>query len=164
MNVGRIIVLMSALLMTMNSFAQEAPKGKLIYCSYSKKGHAGLGKDYCALIADEGKEPQIEVSLYNDCHFRDAVKKTFPVTAAEVEKLQQMLEKTQVYKLNGYHHDEALEGGATYRIYQEYLSDGKVTEVNADWFGHEIKPEALAAYAMIERFFDPWRNQVEKEE
>ena len=164
MSVGRIVILIGALLMAMTGFSQGAPKGKLIYCSYSKNGHAGLGKDYCALIADEGKEPQIVVSLYNDCHYREAVKKTFPVTTAEVEKLQQILENGQVYKLNGYHHDEALEGGATYRIYQEYLSDGNVTKVDADWFGHNIKPEAAAAYAAIERFFAPWREQVDKEE
>lgn len=164
MNIGRIVILIGALLMAMTGFSQGAPKGKLIYCSYSCNRHAGLGKSYCELIADEGKEPQIVVSLYNDCHFRDAVKKTFPVTTAEVEKLQQILENGQVYKLNGYHHDEALEGGATYRIYQEYLSDGNVTKVDADWFGHNIKPEAAAAYAAIERFFAPWREQVDKEE
>lgn len=161
MNIGRIVVLIGVLMMAMNSFSQEAPKGKLIYCSYSKNGHAGLGKSYCELIADEGKEPQIVVSLYNDCHFRDAVKKTFTVTAAEVEKMRQLLEKGEVYKLDGYNHDEQLEGGATYRIYQEYLFEGTVIKVNATWSGHEIKPEAMSAYAMIENFFDPWREQVE---
>ena len=161
MNIGRIVILISALLMAMNSFSQEAPKGKLIYCSYAADHHAGLGKDYCELIADEGEEPKVVVSLYNNCHYKDAVKKTFPVTAAEVEKMQQMLEKEQVYKLNGYNHYEMLEGGTTYRIYQEYLFEGNVTKVDVRWSGHEIKPEAMSAYAMIERFFDPWRSQVE---
>ena len=73
MSVGRIVILIGALLMAMTGFSQEAPKGKLIYCSYSCNRHAGLGKSYCELIADEGKEPQIVVSLYNDCHFRDAL-------------------------------------------------------------------------------------------
>lgn len=150
-------------MIAVNSFSQEAPKGKLIYCSYSCNRHAGLGKSYCELVADEGKEPKIIVSLYNDCHYRDAVKKTFPVTAAEVEKMQQILEKEKVYLVNGYSHDEMLEGGATYRIYQEYLFEGKVRSINATWSGHNIKPKAAAAYAVIERFFAPWREQVDKE-
>ena len=103
MNIGRIVVLIGVLMMAMNSCSQEAPKGKLIYCSYSKNGHAGLGKDYCALIADEGKEPQIVVSLYNDCHYREAVKKTFPVTTAEVEKLQHGLEILRRRRAAGIH-------------------------------------------------------------
>ena len=32
------------------------PKGDLIYCSYAQTGAAGLGKDYCELIADERGE------------------------------------------------------------------------------------------------------------
>ena len=160
---NRIVLLISALMMTMTGFSQDAPKGKLIYSSYSCNRHAGLGKSYCELIADEGKTPQVVVSLYNDCHYRDAVKKTFPVTAAEVEKMRQLLEQQEVYKLNGYRHDEQLEGGATYRLYQEYLFEGKVIKYEASWSGHDIKAEALSAYHFIENFFDPWREQVDKE-
>ena len=153
MNIGRIVVLIGVLMMAMNSFSQEAPKGKLIYCSYACDRHAGQGKDYCELIADVGKQPQVVVSLYNNCHWRDAVKKTFDVKEQDVERMQQLLAELQVYKLNGYKHDEVLEGGATYRIYQE----------NAVWNGHDIKPEALAAYNAIKNFFAQWREKVDVE-
>lgn len=80
MSYCRIFLLMSALLMTcMDSFAQEepvAPRGKLIYCSYASDRHAGQGKSYCELIADVGKRPQVVVSLYNNCFYREAVHKT----------------------------------------------------------------------------------------
>ena len=38
MNIGRIVVLIGVLMMAMNSCSQEAPKGKLIYCSYINHG------------------------------------------------------------------------------------------------------------------------------
>ena len=41
----------------------KAPKGKLIYCSYARTGMAGLGKDYCELIADPGTEPKVKFYL-----------------------------------------------------------------------------------------------------
>ena len=163
MNIRIVIFVVGALLMNcMNSFAQdnEAPKGKLIYCSYACDRHAGQGKDYCELIADVGKQPQVVVSLYNNCHWRDAVKKTFDVKEQDVERMQQLLAELQVYKLNGYKHDEVLEGGATYRIYQEYTSG---TNINAVWNGHDIKPEALAAYNAIKNFFAQWREKVDVE-
>lgn len=164
MSIHKISILLFALLlMSMSGSAQdkEAPKGKLIYCSYACDRHAGLGKSYCELIADFGKRPQVVVSLYNNCHYRDAVKKTFDVKEQDVERMQQLLADLKVYLLDGYQHDEQLEGGATYRIYQEYSSG---TNINAVWSGHEIKPEAMAAYAAIERFFAPWREQVDVKE
>lgn len=160
MSIHKIILIVGVLLMNcMNSFAQdnEAPKGKLIYCSYACDRHAGQGKDYCELIADVGKQPQVVVSLYNNCHWRDAVKKTFDVKEQDVERMQQLLAELQVYKLNGYKYDEYLEGGATYRIYQEYTSG---TNINAVWSGHNIKPEARAAYNAIEKFFAPFVSSV----
>ena len=142
MSYCRIFLLMSALLMTcMDSFAQEpvAPKGKLIYCSYASDRHAGQGKSYCELIADVGKRPQVVVSLYNNCFYREAVHKTFDVKEQDVERMQQLLAELEVYKLNGYKHNETLEGGTTYRIYMEYVSGEKV---NAVWNGHHVKAEA----------------------
>lgn len=158
MEIKRIVVMLSFLLSLFQGYAQDAPKGKLIYCSYACERHAGQGKSYCELIADVGTTPQIVVSLYNDCFYREAVKKTFDVTDQDVEKLQMLLAKLKVYQLNGYKHDEALDGGATYRIYQEYATGEKI---NAVWSGHKIKPEAKAAYYRIEQFFEPWRQQVE---
>jgi len=163
MSIRKVIFIVGALLMNyMNSFAQdqEAPKGKLIYCSYACDRHAGQGKSYCELIADVGKRPQVVVSLYNNCFYRDAVKKTFDVTEKDVERMQELLAEQKIYLLNGYKHDEALEGGATYRIYQEYASGDKV---NAVWNGHNVKAEAASAYAAIERFFTPWREKVDVE-
>ncbi len=164
MSIYRITILIYGLLMMcMSSSAQEkeAPKGKLIYCSYACDRHAGLGKSYCELIADIGKRPQVVVSLYNNCHYRDAVNKTFDVKEQDVEQMQQLLVDLKVYQLDGYQHDEQLEGGAAYRIYQEYASG---THINVVWSGHDIKPEALAAYAAIEQFFAPWREQVDVKE
>ena len=164
MSYCRIFLLMSALLMTcMDSFAQEepvAPRGKLIYCSYASDRHAGQGKSYCELIADVGKRPQVVVSLYNNCFYREAVHKTFDVKEQDVERMQQLLAELEVYKLNGYKHNETLEGGTTYRIYMEYVSGEKV---NAVWNGHHVKAEAASAYAAIERFFTPWREKVDVE-
>ena len=50
-----------------------------------------------------------------------------------------------------------MSGGHTYRIYMEYSSGRKV---NAQWYGHDIKPEALSAYGMIKSFFNPWRERA----
>ena len=137
----------------------QAPQGKLIYCSYSCTGAAGLGKDFCELVADPGEEPKVVVALHLDNHFGDPeIRKEYPVTADVVDSLQALLSGAEVYRLNGYDVDEAITGGYVYRIYQEYDSGEKI---NARWYGHDIKAEALAAYAMIERFFEPWRTQAD---
>ena len=136
----------------------QAPKGKLTYCSYSSTGMAGLGKDYCELIADPGSAPKVVVALDLDNRFGDPeIRAEYPVGQEVVDSLQAMLAKAEVYKLDGYNVDEAMEGGHAYRIYQEYDSGDTV---NARWYGHGIKSEALAAYSMIESFFEPWRAQA----
>ena len=136
----------------------QAPQGKLIYCSYSSTGMAGLGKDYCELIADKDSIPKVVVALDLDNRFGDPeIRAEFPVGQEVVDSLQEMLAKGKVYKLNGYNVDEAMEGGRAYRIYQEYDSGEKV---NARWYGHGISSDALAAYNMIERFFEPWRAKA----
>ncbi len=152
---------MACFLLSLFQGHAQAPKGKLIYCSYACNGHAGQGKNYCELIADVGTTPQVVVSLYNDCFYREAVKKTFDVTEKDVEELQMLLAKLKVYELDGYRHEEDLEGGATYRIYQEYATGEKV---NAVWCGHKIRMQAKAAYYRIEQFFEPWRKQVDQKE
>ena len=133
------------------------PKSALIYCSYSESSPAGGGKNFCELIADVGTQPKIVVSLNNDCHFAEHVKKEFPVDSTTVSTLQQMLKEQKVYKLNGYFKEEPMTGGTTYRIYMEY-ADGQT--VNAWWYSHSPSEEVVAAYNMIERFFRPWRQQV----
>ena len=143
--------------------SRSAPKGKLTYCSYSDTRVAGLGKDYCELIADEGTEPVIHVRLNvgNDMMPEGSDRKgDFTVDAATVESLREKLAEGKVHKLNGYDVEEGLCGGTIYRIYMEYSSGEKI---NARWHGHTIKDEAWAAYYLIRKFFAPWREKVDVE-
>ena len=132
------------------------PKGDLIYCSFSETRHGGLGKDYCELVADPGTVPVVHVrmNIGNDLDPEDnSHKGDYNVKEKTVKDLQQKLADAKVYELNGYSLDEMLCGGATYRIYMEYSSG---ESVNATWFGHDVKPEAVSAYSMIREFFEPW--------
>ncbi|MBO7604435.1 MAG: hypothetical protein J6S97_08500 [Bacteroidales bacterium] len=139
----------------------QAPKGKLTYCSYSRTGAAGLGKDYCELIAEPGQTPKVVVALDLGNRFgKPETHAEYQVGEDVVEKLSKMLSDAKVYKLNGYSVDEHISGGHSYRIYQEYDSGEKI---NARWYGHNIKQEALSAYHMIESFFRPWRTQAIQE-
>ena len=136
------------------------PGGKLVYCSYSATGVAGMGKNYCELVADPGTDPRIVVVLNHDCRFAPESRAEFPACAAYVKDLQEKLEKAQVYELDGYNVDESITGGTIYRIYMEYDSGEKI---NASWYGHDIKPAALAAYSLIEKWFAPWRSRLEEQ-
>ena len=134
----------------------KAPKGKLIYCSYARTGMAGLGKDYCELIADPDTEPKVNVVLNEGNRFGDReIRAELPASAEDVRALQDWLDKNKVYKLAGYRVDESMSGGHAYRIHMEYDSGEKVS---AYWYGHDIKEEALAAYAYISSYFEPWRD------
>ena len=155
-----LLVLMASGLLGFRLFAQQ-PKSELIYCSYSSTGAAGLGKDYCELIADVDSIPKVVVVLGQGNRFGDPeVKETYVVDKEAVLELQDLLGKNEVYKLDGYEVDEYITGGRTYRIYMEYSSGERI---NARWYGHDIKEEALAAYALISGFFKPWRTQATKE-
>ena len=139
----------------------QGPEGNLIYCSYSCTGAAGLGKDYCELIADTDSIPKVVVVLGRGNRFGDPeVNKSYSIDKEKVLELQELLEKNEVYKLDGYEVDEHMTGGRTYRTYMEYSSGEKI---NARWYGHDIKEEALSAYALIARFFSPWRTEATKE-
>lgn len=141
-------------------FAQ-APKGRLTYCSYSCTGAAGLGKDYCELIADPEQTPKVVVALKLGNRFREPeIHAEYQIGEEVVDSLARMLAKAKVYKLNGYNVEEPISGGHSYRIYQEYDSGEKI---NARWYGHKIKPEAISAYNMIESFFSPWRTRATRE-
>lgn len=142
-------------------FLANKPKGDLIYCSYSCNGSAGLGRDYCELIADVDSIPKVVVVLNKDNRFDDPViERTYPVDKSVVDSLSQMLTELKVYQLDGYRVEEPICGGHSYRIYMEYSSGDKV---NAFWYGHKIKDAAIVAYNRIERFFEPWREQARKE-
>lgn len=142
-------------------FLTPAPKGDLIYCSYACRGAAGLGSDYCELIADPDSTPKIVVVLNEGNRFDDPViRRTYPVEKDVVDSLSGLLAAHKVYKLNGYHLEEPITGGHSYRIYQEYSSGDKI---NAFWYGHGVKNEAIAAYNLIAHFFSPWYKRAEQE-
>ena len=156
------VLLALSLVVFGTSCLAQAPRGKLIYCSYSRTGAAGLGKDYCELIADPGTTPKIVVALDVGNRFdKPETHAEYSIDNNVVDSLQTKLANAKVYKLNGYNVDEAITGGHSYRIYQEYDSGEKI---NVRWYGHKIKPEALAAYNMIEAFFQPWRSQAIKDQ
>lgn len=137
---------------------KPAPKGRLVYCSYACTGAAGLGKDYCELIADADSVPKVIVVLGEGNRFEDPViRGEYPVTQELVDSLCRELEARKVYKLAGYRLEEPITGGHSYRIYMEYSSGEKV---NAFWYGHGVKQEALSAYHFIENFFEPWREKA----
>lgn len=137
---------------------KSAPKGRLVYCSIASTGSAGLGKDYCELVADADSAPRVIVVLGEGNRFEDPViRGEYPVTQEVAESLRKELEARKVYKLAGYHVEEPITGGRAYRIYMEYDSGEKV---EARWYGHDIRREALSAYHFIESFFEPWRDQA----
>lgn len=134
----------------------KAPEGGLTYCSFSDTRTAGLGKDYCELIADEGTTPKVRVCM--NVGTPDEKKQEFPVDQQTVDEMQQLLASLKVWQLNGYSHDEMMMGGTTYRIYMEY---GKDEKYNAYWYSHHVLPEAQTAYNTIVRFFQKWCRQVQ---
>ena len=138
------------------------PKGDLIYCSYACRGAAGLGSDWCELIADADSVPKVVVVLDADNRFGDPViRREYPVERSVVDSLAQILADAKVYKLDGYHVEEPICGGHSHRIHMEYASGDQVT---AFWYGSHIKESAWSAYHLIENFFAPWRRQAREEQ
>lgn len=138
------------------------PKGDLVYCSYSCRGAAGLGSDWCELIADADSVPKVVVVLDADNRFGDPViRREFPVERSVVDSLAQILADAKVYKLDGYHVEEPICGGHSHRIHMEYASGDQVT---AFWYGSHIKESAWSAYHLIENFFASWRRQAREEQ
>ena len=159
--VSKILLIMAIGLLGLTACQAKTPKGKLIYCSYASSGSAGLGKDYCELIADPGKEPVVRVVLREGNRFGDPeIHEEYPVTPEQIASLQEWLQSNKVYKLDGYRLDEAITGGYAHRIYMEYDSGDKV---DARWYGSKIKDLAIRSYNYIEWFFKPWRERAEQE-
>lgn len=137
------------------------PQGDLTYCSYARRGAAGLGSEYCELIADTDSIPKVVVVLNEGNRFGDPViKREYPVEKSVVDSLAQLLANHKVYTLNGYHVEEPITGGHSYRIHMEYTSGDHVT---ADWYGNHISDKAIAAFNLIERFFTPWYSLAASE-
>ena len=155
-----------ALIMAISIFScgclAHKPKGDLIYCSYACRGAAGLGSDWCELIADTDSVPKVVVVLDSDNRFGDPViRREYPVERSVVDSLAKILSDAKVYKLNGYHVEEPICGGHSHRIHMEYSSGDQVT---AFWYGSHIKESAWSAYHLIENFFAPWRRQARGEQ
>lgn len=156
-----IILAFMAMLLSAQGMSACGPEGRLIYCSYSQTRHGGLGKTYCELVADPGITPVIHARVNQGSHFEPASRGDFEVDAAVRDSLETKLREIKVWELDGYNVEENMTGGATYRIYLEFSSGEKI---NATWYGHDIKDEALKAYGMIKRFFAPWMAKAEPEE
>lgn len=155
-------LLFCLMIMASGLFCCKSPKGDLTYCSYSKAGSAGLGKDYCELIADVDSVPKVVVAMRLGNRFEEPeIRAEYPVDKSVVDSLAALLKERKVYKLDGYSLDEAITGGYAYRIYMEYSSGEKV---NARWYGNNVKDEAVSAYRLIEGFFEPWRKKAFEDE
>lgn len=156
----KIILIMAVSLFGLAAQAR-APRGNLVYCSYSKTGAAGLGKDYCELIADPGADPVIKVVLNEGNRFNDpTIRKEYPATTEALKEIQEWAKKNKIHKLNGYNLQERISGGTTYRVYLEYDSGDSI---DIRWYGHNVDKEASAAYAYVSSYFQPWRERALKE-
>lgn len=140
--------------------AQKTPKGRLVYCSYSDTRHGGLGRSYCELVADSLDSAKIKARYDIDCHYAEETRKQIPVDSATVAALEQLLRQQEVWKLDGYHKEEPMEGGTTHRIHVEF-SDG--SNVTASWFSHSPKEAVVTAYHTIKNFLDEHLNKAKTE-
>ena len=155
-----LLTIMTAGILSCCSSAPK-PDGNLIYCSCAQRGAAGLGSDYCELIADQDSIPRIVVVLNEGNRFEEPViRREYAVAKETVDSLSTLLLDAKVYKLDGYSVDEPITGGYSYRIYMEYSSGDKV---NAFWYGNKIEDKAIEAYNLISNFFSPWREQAFKD-
>ena len=154
------ILIMSIGLFSCSIWAHK-PKGDLTYCTYCCSGAAGLGTDYCELVAPPEGAPKVVVVLSENNRFGDPViRRSYPVDKSIVDSLQGLLGELKFHRLNGYDVNEPICGGHSYRIQARYASGD---EVQARWYGHKIKDKAIAAYNAIEHFFAPWREKALKE-
>lgn len=131
-----------------------APKGRLTYCSFSDSRSAGMGKDYCELIADNldsAKVVVVTMALTDD-----STQKEYAIDKQTVDQMEQMLASIEAWKVGGYNYDEKMPGGTIYRVYMEYADGSKY---NATWCTHEPWEDAQAVYNAVVRFFQKWRKQ-----
>ncbi len=156
-----VIITMAICLLSCGLFSHK-PKGELTYCSYRSNGAAGLGTDYCQLIAEADSLPRVVVVLNENNRFGDPVtRRSYSVDKSVVDSLAKILMDVKVYKLNGYNVNEPICGGHSHNLDIAYASGDKVS---AYWYGNKIKKEAWSAYRMIENFFAPWRKMAAEDE
>ncbi|MCR5840480.1 MAG: hypothetical protein K6G86_00205 [Bacteroidales bacterium] len=139
----------------------KAPKGKLTYCRYYCFETASVSKNYCELIAEPGADPKVSVVLGEGNRFqKPEIRAEYPVSAEDVQALQDWLAANKVFRLNGYDVNEPISGGSSYRIDMRYDSGETIM---ARWYGNKIKPKAIDAYNYLYFFFAPWRDQAIRE-
>jgi len=152
---GKTLIIMSITLCGLLSscFSEMPPKGKLIYCSYSKTRVAGQGKDYCEIINENGK-CIVNVVMNEDSEFSKPFKGQYEATEADIDRLHDIIMKEKIYELNGYRRNRHMNGGATYRIYMEFDSG---EWIEAHWYTDRPKEKAVEAYDTISNFFSKWQ-------
>ena len=125
------------------------PEGRLIYCSCSRTNHGlpvgEVQRSYYELLADEGKAPRV---VYCEDRGSERTQKEYPATPGDVRALYELLREKNVQLLDGYHEDERMTGGTTYRVYMEFSGGGKL---NATWCTHSPDRLALDVYNTILR-------------
>ena len=66
----------------------------------------------------------------------------------EYKELTNLLKEINAFELDGYHVEERMTGGRSYRIYMEFSGGEKL---NATWFTHSPRALAEEAYSIILR-------------
>ncbi|MBO4564743.1 MAG: hypothetical protein J5720_04860 [Bacteroidaceae bacterium] len=144
----KLFMLIVLVMVCLTGWAQETPKAQLIYCSCSETPHGvpDKGKDFYELVADPGTTPK--VVKCTDAGMEHMTKTEYNVTAADVKRMQQLLQDLDVGKLKDYNQEEDMMGGSTYRVYMEYADGSKI---NATWLAHHPRQLAEQTYAVILR-------------
>ena len=122
----------------------------LTYCSCSCRSYglpAGeIQYSYYELVADEGTAPKV---VYCEDRGSEKKKTEYAASAEDVAELNDRLRAMNADSLNGYKVDEPMSGGKSYRIYMEFANGEKV---NATWYTHSPKQQAVSVYNTIKTF------------
>lgn len=136
----------------------QCPAGNIISCSYTKSKAAAGGTDNYRIYISETGEAIVEISLNENCFYdRNPKHGTFTVSLNKLKALQRMVEKKEIYKVNGYNERDARTGGTTYRFRILYDSG---ESISLSYYLANPKVEARNAVGDIEAFFAPWIKQM----
>ena len=123
------------------------PKGKMTYCSceYTNSGLpvGHIHDSYYELIAEEGKAPKV---IYYEDRGNAEKRTEYRATQKDVTELSKILRDLKIFRINGYHVDEKMMGGTSYRVHMEFASGEKL---HASWFTSHPDALALKAYDTI---------------
>lgn len=131
-----------------NAKKPQKPKGNLIYVSYSITKSAGLGKDYCELINENGSIDIIEVHN-QDSRLAEETRHTYKATAADVQAISKTLKSLKAWRLTSGSEDNVAPGSVRFRVYMEYDSGEQIGSV---WYGAGTKEQQTILNA-IQGFF-----------